>query len=247
MASTARRKSASSSVLKAERQIRRSSGSWRSPASSRTISSSTLPNTRLIFVALLVIVAGYFGPWAAHPAAGLNLSADDLAEWVKFLPIYKVGDSGLIREFFFISIWLVPIGLGLLARRSRSWLIKLSLLGLALLLVFTPLPKYPELLTAYQAPEFAPTFWITVGSLVITIVLGFVGRHTPDRVVAAFWIVGGLAVASIAPLHFVKVLPEIERLYHVSIGWGLIATVLGGLSLSALGVRQLLSKQKPPV
>jgi hypothetical protein len=200
-------------------------------------------NTKPIFVALLVIAAGYFGPWAAHPAAGLNLSADDLAEWIKFLPAYKAGNSGLIRELFFISIWIVPISLGSLAGRSQAWLIKLSLLGLAGLLVFTPLPKYPELLTAYQAPEFAPTFWLTVGSLVITLALGLVGPRTPDRLVAALWIVGGLAVAAIAPLHFVKVLPEIERLYHVSIGWGLIATVIGGLSLSALGVWQWRSKQ----
>ena len=193
---------------------------------------------KVVFVVLVIIVAGYFGPWAAHPAAGLNLSADDLSEWVKFLPMVKAGNSGLIRELFFISIWLTPIALGLLAGRNRSWLIKLLLLGLALLLVFTPLPKYPELLTAYQTPEFAPTFWITAGSLVLTIGLGFFGRRTSDRLVAARWLVFGLAVALIAPLHFIKVWSEIERLYQVSIGWGVIATVIGGLSLSALGVWQ---------
>ena len=203
---------------------------------------------KVALVLLLVIVAGYFGPWAAQPAAGLILSADDLSEWIKFLPTYKAGNSGLIRELFFISIWLAPIGLGMLAGRSRSWLIKLALLGVALLLVFTPLPKYPELLTAYQAPEFAPTFWITIGSLVITLGLGLFGGRSPARSarsVAALWIVFGLAVALIAPLHFIKVLSEIERLYPVSIGWGLIATILGGLSLSVLGVWQWRNIQKP--
>jgi len=193
---------------------------------------------KVAFVVLLIIVAGYFGPWAAHPAAGLNLSADDLSEWIKFLPMYKAGNSGLIRELFFISIWLAPIGLGMLAGRSRSWLIKLALVGFALLLVFTPLPKYPELLTAFKAPEFAPTFWITTGSLVSTLGLGFFGRRMSDRLVAALWIVFGLAIALIAPLHFIKVWSEIERLYHVSSGWGIIATIIGGLSLSALGVWQ---------
>jgi hypothetical protein len=204
---------------------------------------------KISFILVLVIVAGYFGPWAAQPAAGLNLSADDLSEWIKFLPIYKAGNSGLIRELFFISIWLAPIGIGMLAGRSRSWLIRLMLLGLALLLVFTPLPKYPELLTAYKAPEFAPTFWITIGSLVITLGLGFFGRRTPDRLVAVLWIIFGLAIALIAPLHFIKVLPEIERLYPVSIGWGLIMTIFGGLSLSALGVWHWRrdGQQKPPV
>lgn len=200
---------------------------------------------KAIGLALLLIGAGYFGPWAAHPAAGLNLSADDLAEWVKFLPIYQAGNSGLIRELFFISIWLLPIGLGLLARSATSWAIKLTLLALAGLLVFTPLPKYPELLTAYRAPEFAPTFWGTLGSLATALGLGLIERRTPDRVVTILWILMGLAVALIAPLHFVKVLPEIERLYHVSIGWGLIATVIGGLSLGALGVRQWVGKKKP--
>lgn len=192
---------------------------------------------KLSFILLLVIVAGYFGPWAAHPAAGLNLSADDLSEWIKFLPMYKAGNSGLIRELFFISIWLVPIGLGVLAGRSRSWLIKLAVLGGAVLLIFTPLPKYPELLTAYQTPEFAPTFWITAGTLVITLGLGLFGRRTPDRLVAALWVVFGLAIALVAPLHFIKVWSEIARLYHASIGWGVIVTVLGGLGLSALGAR----------
>ena len=191
---------------------------------------------KVAFVILVIIVAGYFGPWAAHPAAGLNLSADDLSEWIKFLPMYQAGNSGLIRELFFIPIWLAPIGLGVLAG-SRSWLIKLALLGGAVLLIFTPLPKYPELLTAYQTPEFAPTFWITAGTLVITLGLGLAGRRTPDRLVAALWMVFGLAIALIAPLHFIKVWSEIARLYSVSIGWGVIATVLGGLGLSVLGVR----------
>lgn len=192
---------------------------------------------KVAFVILVIIVAGYFGPWAAHPAAGLNLSADDLSEWVKFLPMYQAGDSGLIRELFFIPIWLVPIGLGVLASRSRSWWIKLAVLSGAVLLIFTPLPKYPELLTAYQTPEFAPTFWITAGTLAITLGLGLAGRRTPDRLVAALWMVFGLAIALIAPLHFIKVWSEIARLYGVSIGWGVIATVLGGLGLSVLGVR----------
>ena len=192
---------------------------------------------KVAFVILVIIVAGYFGPWAAHPAAGLNLSADDLSEWVKFLPMYQVGNSGLIRELFFIPIWLVPIGLGVLASRSRSWWIKLAVLSGAVLLIFTPLPKYPELLTAYQTPEFAPTFWITAGTLVITLGLGLFGRRTPDRLVAALWLMFGLAIALIAPLHFIKVWSEIARLYSVSIGWGVIATVLGGLGLSALGAR----------
>lgn len=190
---------------------------------------------RAAFVALLLIGAGYFGPWVQHPAAGLILSADDLAEWIKFLPIYKAGDSGLIRELFYFSIWLTPIGLSVLAGRVKSLAIRFALLALAVLLVLTPLPKYPELLTAYREPEFAPTFWITVMALLSSIGLGLVGRRLSDRVMAVIWIIIGLAVTLIAPLHFVKVASEIVRLYRFSIGWGLIATVLGGLGLIIIG------------
>jgi len=197
---------------------------------------------RAAFVALALIGAGYFGPWANHPAAGLVLSADDLAEWIKFLPIYKTGSSGLIRELFYLSIWLTPIGLGLLAGRVKSLTLRLVLLGVAVLLVLTPLPKYPELLSAYREPEFAPTFWITVVALLSSIGLGLFGWRMSDRMVGVIWSVIGLAVMLIAPLHFVKVTSEIEKLYRFSIGWGVIVTALGGLALAAIGLRLLIKK-----
>jgi hypothetical protein len=197
---------------------------------------------RAAFIALVLIGAGYFGPWVNHPGAGLILSADDLAEWIKFLPIYRTGTSGLIRELFYLSIWLTPIGLGLLAGRSKSLTLRLGLLGIAGLLVLTPLPKYPELLGAYREPEFAPTFWITVVALLSASGLGLFGPRMSDRAVGVIWIVIGLATMSIAPLHFVKVASEVEKLYRFSIGWGVIATVLGGLALAVIGLRMLIKK-----
>ncbi len=197
---------------------------------------------RAAFVALALIGAGYFGPWVNHPAAGLVLSADDLAEWIKFLPIYQTGSSGLIRELFYLSIWLTPIGLGLLAGRIKSLPLRLVLLGVAVVLVLTPLPKYPELLGAYREREFAPTFWITVVALLSAIGLGVIGWRLSDRVVGLIWIVIGLAAMLIAPLHFVKVASEIEKLYRFSIGWGVIVTALGGLVLAVIGLRLLIKK-----
>lgn len=188
-----------------------------------------------LLLALALMAAGYFGLWAAHPAAGLNLSADDLGEWIKFLPAYRAGNNGLIRELFYLPIWLVSLGLGLWAGRLTSSPGKLVVIALSALLVFTPLPKYPELLSAFREPEFAPTFWITVGTLLASIGAAIFGARLSDRVTAILWIASGLSAALIAPLHFWKVTSEIERLYSFSIGWGVIATIVGGLLLAATG------------
>ena len=201
----------------------------------------------LLFLALALIGAGYFGPWVAHKDAGLNLSADDLAEFVKFMPAVRSGEIGIVRELFFVPIWLTSIGLGLLASHIKSLGLRLVLLALSLLLVFTPLPGFTFLLTAYRSPEFGPTFWATVVAMLLSIGLTVSGGRIlrADRVEAILWIVLGLAAASIAPLHFVKVAPEIDRLYHFAVGWGSIAVVAGGLGLALIGVAWLISKKTP--
>src|SRR5512144_60818 len=113
---------------------------------------------RFLWLALLLIGAGYFGPWVWHKAAGLNLSADDLGEWIKFLPAWKSGQLPVMRELFYLPIWLTSI-----------------VLALSVLLVFTPLPKYPELLSAFREPEFMLTFWATMVALLLSVVFAFLG------------------------------------------------------------------------
>jgi hypothetical protein len=55
----------------------------------------------------------------------------------------------------------------------------------------------------------------------------------------------GLAAAAIAPLHFIKVVPEIDRLYHFAIGWGVFAVVMGGIGLVAIGISMVIDKRRP--
>jgi hypothetical protein len=199
---------------------------------------------RGLWLAVALIGVGYFGPWVAHQAAGLVLSADDLAEFVKFMPAVRSGELGIVRELFFVPIWLTSIGLGLLAGRLRS--IGRRIVGLltSLLLVFTPLPPYSFLLSAYQSSEFGLTFWATLIAMLITIGIAIWGGRISDRVEASLWIVLGLAAASIAPLHFVKVQPAIEQLYHFDIGWGFWAVVIGGLGLALIGGGLLIENRK---
>lgn len=197
----------------------------------------------LLWLPLLLIGAGYFGPWVWHKAAGLNLSADDLGEWIKFLPAWKSGQLSVMRELFYLPIWLTSIGLGLMAGRVKSLTWKLIVLVLSLLLVLTPLPKYPELLGAFRETEFMPAFWGTVVALLLSVALAFFGARLPDRVEACLWIAIGSAAALFAPWMFGRAMPDIDRLYHYSIGWGIVAEVIGGVLMALIGGMMLLKNK----
>jgi hypothetical protein len=197
-----------------------------------------------LWLGLLLIGAGYFGPWVWHKAAGLNLSADDLGEWIKFLPAWKSGQLPVMREVFYLPIWLTSIGLGLMAGRIKAWPWKLAVLALSLLLVFTPLPKYPELLSAYREPEFMPTFWATVTALLLSVAFTLFGARLPGRVEAILWIVIGIAAALFAPWMFGRAMPDIDRLYHYSIGWGIVAEVIGGVLMALIGGALLIKRNR---
>jgi hypothetical protein len=199
---------------------------------------------RFLWVALLLIGAGYFGPWVWHKAAGLNLSADDLGEWIKFLPAWKAGQLPVMRELFYLPIWLTSIGLGLMAGRLKLWPLKIVVLVVAFILVLTPMPKYPELLSAYREPEFTLTFWATVVALLLTVIFTFSGARIPDRVEAILWIVMGVAAALFAPWMFGRTMPDIDRLYHYSIGWGIVAVVIGGVLMALIGGMLLLERSR---
>lgn len=153
-----------------------------------------------LVMALALIVVGYFGPWVAHKDAALILSADDLAEFVKFMPIVRSGEAGIIRELFFVPIWIGSLGLGLFAGHQKSLGVRLSLLFLSLLFVFTPLPPFTFLIDAYRSPEFGLTFWATAGAVVVIVASTISGHRLSDRAEAAIWLVLGLAAASIAQI-----------------------------------------------
>ncbi|NJN84002.1 MAG: hypothetical protein HC802_18155 [Caldilineaceae bacterium] len=54
----------------------------------------------LLPIAVLVALAGYFGPWVDHPVAGLVVTGLDLGEYVKFLPVILSAEIVLWREGF---------------------------------------------------------------------------------------------------------------------------------------------------
>ncbi len=195
-----------------------------------------------LLAALLTVLAGYFGPWTWHPAVVFQYSADDLAEFVKFMPAVRSGQVLITRELFFLPIWLASIGLCIwLGQHARRWLLRGALGAVAIYASIWPMPTYPFILDAYQSPEFGLTFWVSVvAALACATALAF-GARIPGRVRAVLWILLGLTGATVAPLHFVRLKPALDALHGwtMSLGWGIGAVVVGFLAVVAIGVLEL--------
>jgi hypothetical protein len=195
-------------------------------------------NRSVLLFALAAALAGYFGPWLWHPAVAFRYSADDLAEFVKFMPALRSGQAPIMRELFFLPIWLATIGLALWFGRyvRRSWL--RSLAGLVTVYAaIWPMPMYPFILDAYRSPEFGASFWGSAIAAASCVAALLFGDRLPDRAVALAWIAVGLAGATIAPLTFTQLKPALDALHGwtMSLGWGIGAVIIGFAVVAATG------------
>lgn len=207
----------------------------------------------LLLVALLAALAGYFGPWVWHPAVAFRYSADDLAEFVKFMPAVRSGQAPITRELFYLPIWLASISLALwlgqfVRRKWMRWLAGLPLLYAAV----WPMPMYPFILEAYRSPEFGLSFWASVAAAALCAIVLALGLRFPHRAALTAWIVTGLAGALAAPLNFVHLKPALDALHGwtMGVGWGIVAVVIGFLTVAAAGawqyVRRTLEVRRTP-
>lgn len=200
----------------------------------------------LLLVALLVALAGYFGPWTWHPAVAFRYSADDLAEFVKFMPVVRSGQVSITRELFFLPIWLAAVGLGVwLGQYVRRKSVRV-LFGLAVIYAsIWPMPMYPFILDAYRSSEFGLSFWGSiVAAAACAAALAF-GARVPDWARSGLWILIGLIGASVAPLHFVRLKPALDAQHGwaLGIGWGIVAVVVGFFAVALTGVVALRRRQ----
>ena len=193
----------------------------------------------ILLIALIISLVGYFGPWVWHPAVAFRYSADDLAEFVKFMPAVRSGQMPIARELFFTPIWLASIGtalwLGAFVRRGLvRWLVGL----LTLYAAIWPMPMYPFILDAYRSAEFGLSFWGSVAAVVTGGMALVGGARLPDRVRAGAWIAIGLAGAILAPSTFALLKPALDTQHGwtLSIGWGIGAVVIGFAAVTAFGV-----------
>jgi hypothetical protein len=200
------------------------------------------PHWLLLVLAGLIGVAGYFGPWVPHRAAGLVIIGLDLAEYVKFLPEVISGQIALTRELFYVPLFAASLSAGLLAGRRTLPVLGRALLALAaipLALAMLPPAWSP---TSLRTPEYRlQVLAIAVCLLMLPGIL--LTRHLPRRLVLVVIALLGLA-AALAPVNsFLLVRPAIAAVYNHSLplGWGFWANLLGFLALSVVAIADVLS------
>ncbi|HEY4689971.1 MAG TPA: hypothetical protein VIK33_11710 [Anaerolineae bacterium] len=202
----------------------------------------------LLLLALLAALVGYFGPWTWHPAIAFRYSADDLSEFVKFMPAVRSGQVSITRELFFLPIWLATIGLALwfgkyAGRRWVRWMVG----ALVIYAAVWPMPMYPFILDAYRSPEFGLSFWGSLVAAAVCLVLLAFGSRLPERLAAFAWIVIGIAGATIAPLHFIRLKPALDALHTwtLSVGWGIAAVVIGFAAVALVSAWMIGARTSP--
>lgn len=202
----------------------------------------------LLPIAALVTLAGYFGPWVPHRAAGLVVTGLDLGEYVKFLVPVRSGEICVWREGFYLPLVTVSIALSLCTfRREFAYPLYVRALLLALAAVATL-----NMLPPAWTPGLLRTAEFRLQSAAITLCLAAVLTSPllallPRRVVAVA--IPALAVTSVAVciIQFNRVLPAIEGLYSQSIqrGWGFWLLPVGLLLLAASALALLIAPRPP--
>ena len=186
----------------------------------------------LLPLGLLLTLAGYFGPWVDHRAAGLVITGLDLGEYVKFLPAVRDGSIPLWRPGFYAPLLWVGLTAALHAYRAgpgNPWPQRILLLALTLVAALNLVPP-AWTPTRLLEPEFRVQT-STLLALLAVLALSPLLALLPARLAAA--LVTAVAAAALAlPIPaFLAVLSPISDLYGhpLTPGWGLwlmAATIL---------------------
>ena len=195
----------------------------------------------LILSLLALATGGGFAPWVYRPAVALQLTPPGLAEYVKFLPEVRLEMLSLQRLHFLLpltiaaySLPLVAVNEGLGLHWSLNWLLRLSVVPLALSLL-SPIWTPDRLV----AEEFRLQTLVAAGALGLTL-MAFLFRKLPLK-----WLVSGIALLSVSAIglawrQFNLANEAIAATYAspVQLGWGGWLTILGtvGMIVSAVWV-----------
>lgn len=185
---------------------------------------------------LLLALAGYFGPWVDHAAAGLVITGLDLGEYVKFLPVVRTGGVTLWRPGFYAPLAAIALAATLSAYRPVFWprpILRVIPIAVGLVAAFNLVPP-----AWTPARLLEPEFRIQTTALLLLLAATAVSPFLaliPHRITAG--IVTVMAAAGLAlPLHgFLAVRPAIAQLYAQPLGpaWGPWIMALGHLLIVA--------------
>jgi len=195
----------------------------------------------LIVLAAAVGLAGYYGPWVTHRAAGLVIIGLDLAEYVKFLPQVASGQVEISREVFYLPLFAGSITASLLASRRclptwLRWVLALSAVPLALAML--PPAWSPGLL---RLDEFRLQV-VAIGVCLALIPGIALTRYLPDRLILVTIAILALLAAIGPAWAFVQVRTAIAQVYRRQspLGWGFWVSFLGFFGVAFLAVAEIL-------
>ena len=182
------------------------------------------PFTIFLFpLSALLTLAGYFGPWLPHRAAGLVITGLDLGELVKFLYPVQQGDISIWREAFYLPLVAVSVALSLFAwRRELGYplVVRLGLFAVATVAALNLLPPAwtPGLL-------FTPEFRLQIAAMAGCLALALVAPLTallPARLTGLLTLALVVAALFFPLAQFQWILPALADLYNhpLAPGWG---------------------------
>ena len=211
-----------------------------------TAGSRALLMTRTL--GLVLVLAGYWAPWVAHPSAGLAIAEIDFNEFPKFMPQVRSGELEVWREAFYLTLLAPAVGLAVWAAGRQStgtqerlslsyasirvavaravrgfsagrWLLRLIALGLLIT---------PSVFNVFEAAEFQTQLRL-VGLVAGVILLTPLVRRLPVRLVCLLLAVWFVACALAPAREFAQLLPALQAIYRRSIiiGWGFWAALAG--------------------
>lgn len=205
---------------------------------------------------LILIVAGYFGPWVPHKTAALTVTGLELAEFAKFFPQVQGGTVFLVRAFFYLPLVVAAVLLAALAGRSEVRLGRLALPLMVAVLLFLALLPFSIVDALRQAhstgsalildPQYVGQLALGVAGVALVLLAPLADR-LPRGFQTLLFAVLALAGA-VPPLwQFVVLRPLVVALYGkpFGLGWGLIVCTAGFVLLSLSGLVTIASSDGP--
>jgi len=197
---------------------------------------------RIRLLGIMLVVAGYFGPWIPHETAALTVTGFELAEFAKFFPQVQGGVVPVTRGLFLTPITAAAVLLGLVVSKPAARpAVRFVGTGFAALLTLAALPPYGF----YLAAEYRGHLILAVGGAVL-VLLTLLSRRLPRPVWGGLVALLALAGAIPALYQFLLLRPLVVELYNTSLGlgWGLVACVIGFALLLLSGILATIRKCK---
>jgi hypothetical protein len=167
--------------------------------------------------AALLLLLGHFLPWAAHPTSALTQSGHELAFSTNFTP----GAGVFANEWFFVTVWCSALLLASALSQSERVLPRIVFGGMALVIASLGFPPYPQVLTAFRAPDYQVQFFISLLVMVGVVALVLMPAKRMPAVTPVIVLLA-CGVLSLAPVvGFLAMKPAIESLYGGPVGLGL--------------------------